>query len=109
MLYDRTDIQCAFLSSTIPEYRAFRYPDNLLANRGGHLRTENWILVAVDELGQPSVIDEIREGDYGLLISWIDDKSIRTDYRRIEGEAGRPSLMYLDLLRRRETLSFEFE
>jgi hypothetical protein len=104
MLYDRTGIQCAFFSSTILEYRAYRYYDNVSANRGGHLRTENWILISVDDFGNPAIINEIREGDFNLLISWLDDKPIRTDFRRIERTNSPPSEMVLDLLRRRAIL-----
>ncbi len=105
MLYDQTDLECAFLSSSLYEYRAIRYVDYIQANRGGGLRDENWVLILIDANNRPTVVSEINPGDFDLLIEWIDRSPIRTDYRRIEnGENVLPSEMYLDLLRRNKIL-----
>jgi hypothetical protein len=105
MLYDQVELECAFFSSEWPEYFAIRYPDYVQANRGGGLRNENWIIITVDEDGLPEIVPEIRPGDFGLLIYWLDNSPIMTDFRRIESDAfSPPSDMYLELIRRRAIL-----
>ncbi|MEX1247784.1 MAG: hypothetical protein WEA61_04835 [Anaerolineales bacterium] len=99
MLYGQIDLLCAFLSSTNPEYRAIRYPTYLAAERGGNLRTENWILIRVDEAGTPQIVDELNPGDLDLFITWQDQSPIRTDFRRIEPASSHVTQFYEYLLR----------
>lgn len=83
MLYGRELLHCAYLSSSLRDYWAIRYAHFLQANRGGNLRDENWIIIAVDDNGHPYIVPELRRGDFGLKIYWITTKPIRTDLRRL--------------------------
>jgi hypothetical protein len=103
MLYVQDDVICAFFSSTDNEYRATRHDVIVEANRGGFLRDENWILIAVDESGNPYVVDELLPGDFDLIITWEVETPIRTDFSRILASAP-PSQFYENLLVRQRQL-----
>jgi hypothetical protein len=103
MLYDQDDVTCAFFSSTDNEYRATRQAELIEANRGGFLRDENWILIAVDGSGNPYVVDELLPGDFDLIITWEVETPIRTDFSRILASAP-PSQFYENLLVRQRQL-----
>jgi hypothetical protein len=103
MLYDQVDLTCAFFSSTNNEYRAIRHEVIIEANRGGFLRHENWILIAVDAQGDPYVVEQLQPGDFDLIITWEDDAPIRTDFSRILTSAP-PSQFYENLLVRQRQL-----
>jgi hypothetical protein len=103
ILYGQDNLACAFFSSTDNEYRATRQAELIEANRGGFLRDENWILIAVDEGGNPYVVDELLPGDFDLFITWEVDAPIRTDFSRIQASAP-PSQFYENLLARQRQL-----
>jgi hypothetical protein len=103
ILYGQDNLACAFFSSTDNEYRATRQAELIEANRGGFLRDENWILIAVDESGTPYVVDELLPGDFDLFITWEVDAPIRTDFSRIQASAP-PSQFYENLLVRQRQL-----
>lgn len=103
MLYNRNDIRCAFLSSTLSEYSATRYMDHVGANRGGALRDENWILIKMNEDGEPEIVPEISNGDFGLIVYWLSHEPIRTDFRRIEKDQDYPASEMFQFLENRHS------
>lgn len=107
MLYDQLDLRCASFSPVITEFRAIRFTEEIIANRGGRLGTENWIIILTDENGKPQIVPELRYGDYDLIITWYSFEPIKTDYRRIISDPGPPSDFYLYLLERQEFLSHQ--
>jgi hypothetical protein len=105
MLYDQTDLDCAFFSSSDYEYHAIRHATEIEANRGGFLRNQNWILIAVDENNVPYIVPELNPGDYDLIITWESADSIQTDYTKIVTENLPPaSQFYRNLLQRQAQL-----
>lgn len=62
--------------------------DHVRANRGGALRNENWVIIKMNENGEPEIVSEISKGDFSLLIYWLSEEPIRTDFRRIENDEG---------------------
>jgi hypothetical protein len=105
MLYDQEGLRCASFSSSLEEFRAIRGPKQIIANRGGRLSTENWIIIRTDENGKPQIVPELSYGDYGLIITWLSMNPIKTDYARIEDFPPPPSDFYLYLVDRQEFLS----
>jgi hypothetical protein len=100
MLYATRDLKCIFLSSTIPDYSAVRNSDGILANQGGLLNDENWIIIGLNDQGQRYIIPEINSQS-DLIINWESAAPIKTDYRRIITDQGPVTTqMYLHLLMR---------
>jgi hypothetical protein len=103
MLYDQHDLKCAILSSIYSKYRAIRHP-NEIETSGQHLSGENWILITVID-NVPSVLEELKPGDFDLLITWESMEPIRTDAKKIvTTRLPPPSAFYLDLLERSKVL-----
>lgn len=108
MLYNQVDLDCVLLSSSLEKYQAIRRRSRIEANSGTDwefsLSAENWILIAVDN-NVPSVLDELKPGDFDLLVTWISEEPIRTDYDRIVIDDLPPaSQFYLHLLQREAVL-----
>lgn len=101
MLYGQPDLLCAFLSTDLAEYWAIRHEGYLEANRGGNLRKDNWILIALDAQGLPYVVEQLTPGaDRGLQITWEDPTPIRTNREHIVPGPKPASRFYLNLLQR---------
>jgi hypothetical protein len=103
MLYDQNDLKCIIFSSTYSKYQAIRHPTEIEAG-GQHLSGENWILLTVTD-NVSTVLDELRPGDFDLLITWESMEPLTTDYKKIvTDDIPPPSAFYLDLLQRAKVL-----
>lgn len=108
MLYNQDDLKCALLSSTLDKYHTIRHRNQIETSSGTdweqHLRDQNWILIIVNN-NVPSVLEELRPGDFDLLITWKSTVPIRTDYMSIVTDnLPPPSQFYLNLLQREKVL-----
>jgi hypothetical protein len=62
-----------------------------------HLSGGNWILITMLG-GKPSIIDELKPGDYNLFLTWESTELLRTDHKKIVTQGIPPlSPMYLHL------------
>ena len=105
VLYSATGMRCVFLSSTNPEYHAERYADYAISNRGGRIQGGDWLLIYVDEQGNPRLLDQIGPGDLDLIIEWLSPEPLYSNYDLLD--TGRPtpeSAFYQSLVERRREL-----
>jgi hypothetical protein len=103
MLYDKAGIRCLFLSTFDENYTGVRSEDGLFSTEGGLISDENWIIIGMTEDGERYVIPQLDKSD-GVLITWLIDDPILTDYRRIS-ETPTSSQMFRRLAERK--LDFE--
>jgi hypothetical protein len=103
MLYGQKNLTCAILSSMYPKYYAIRHAGEIETD-GEHLMDENWILInMVDNM--PRVLEELKPGDFDLLMTWESTEPIRTDAQKIDTkDVPPPSDFYLHLLERAKVL-----
>jgi hypothetical protein len=99
MLYDQNNLKCVIFNSTYSKYQAIRHLTEIEAG-GQHLSGNNWILFTVTN-NVPVVLDELRPGDFDLLLTWESTEPIHTDYQKIVTKnIPPPSRFYLNLLQR---------
>jgi hypothetical protein len=108
MLYNQHELECVLLSSSLEKYHAIRRRSQIEANSGTdweqQLPAEKWILIDAGN-NVPTVLAELRPGDLGLLVTWVSEEPIRTDYGQIVAEdLSEPSPFYLHLLEREKVL-----
>jgi hypothetical protein len=108
MLYNQHDLDCVLLSSTLEKYHAIRRRSQIEANSGTdweqQLLAEKWILIDASD-NVPIVLAELRPGDLDLLVMWVSEEPIHTDYGQIVAEdLSEPSPFYLHLLEREKVL-----
>lgn len=102
MLYNKEDLKCAVLRPT-SSYDSIRHATELESS-GQHLPVERWILILVVD-NVPTMIDELKPGDFGLRITWESTEPMRTNPERIlTRDLPPPSDFYLHLLERAEVL-----
>jgi hypothetical protein len=103
MLYGLEDVDCLVVASGA-EQGSFRRPGEFQSS-GLTLLEGNWIIVSV--IGNvPEVIDELKPGDYDLLISWETNEPMRTSSGRILTNNIPPATQfYMHLLERAKILS----
>lgn len=108
MLYNQHDLKCVLLSSSLEKYHAIRRRSQIEANSGTdweqQLLAEKWILIDASN-NVPTVLAELKPGDLDLLVTWVSEEPIRTDYGQIVAEdLSEPSPFYLHLLAREKVL-----
>lgn len=105
MLYNQYDLRCALLSSINQDFHAIRIPDEIeTSGQVLNVYDEGWIVIAVID-NVPTLLEELKPGDFDLLITWESTEPIRTDYQKIVTEdLPPPSAFYLQLLQRAKVL-----
>ena len=101
MLYNKPNLECAFLSYTNEVYRATREEKNILAYDGLWDDTNNWIFIITHSDGSMSIVPEINPKS-DLLIDWISVEPLYTNYGRIRLDKAVESQMYRHLIAREQ-------
>ena len=105
VLYSAIGMRCVFLSSTNPEYHAERYADYAISNRGGRIQGGQWLLIYVDEQGNPRLLDQMGPGDLDLIIEWLSTEPLYSNYDLLDtGRETPESAFYQSLVERRREL-----
>ncbi|MEX2160704.1 MAG: hypothetical protein WD751_02220 [Anaerolineales bacterium] len=102
MLYNKDDLDCLVVYPDF-EQNGIRRATELEAF-GKDVNTENSIFLIVTN-NFPSVVDELKPGDFNLFITWESTEPMQTDFGRIvTREIPPPSDFYLHLLERAKVL-----
>jgi hypothetical protein len=103
MLYGQEDLDCLVIASSAEQGSIRRHGE--FQSNGLTLLEGNWIIVSVVD-NVPTVIDELRPGDYDLMISWETNEPMRTSSGRILTDNIPPATQfYMHLLERAKILS----